>query len=252
MGLIKRDREPLEWSFGPIPLSRNEIHEKVVEMMNQEPRGRLLDVPTGTGILADRLRKMGFEVSCCDISPSFFSIPDLKMEIGDLNRELPYPDGSFEYVICLDGIEHLENPYNAIREFRRILKKGGRVYLSIPNYLNIERRLRFLFMGTFSKLPTHKVVREIWKNDLSMTHLSPLGYPLLKFAMEHYGFRILQLERDKYKKRMYLLLPIVWLIRLYGRFAPQKKKELYRINETLLNEIILGGNTLILVGEKVT
>jgi hypothetical protein len=46
---------------------------------------------------------MGFEVSCCDINPSFFSIPDLKMDIGDLNQSLPYADESFDYLICLIG-----------------------------------------------------------------------------------------------------------------------------------------------------
>ncbi len=251
MGLIKKGREHLEWPYGAIPLSRNEIHEKILEMMGQEPRGRVLDVPTGTGILANRLRKMGFEVSCCDINPSFFSIPDLEMKIGDLNQSLPYPDEYFDYLICLDGIEHLENPYNAVREFGRIVKKGGRIYLSTPNYLNIERRLRFLFMGTFSKIPTHETVREIWKGDLSMVHLSPINFPLLKFAMEHYGFRILRLERDKVKRRMSWLLPMVWLIRLYVLLASSKRRQIYRLNETTQDEIIMGGNTLIIVGEKV-
>ena len=218
--------------------------------MDKESRGKVLDVPTGTGVLADRLRKMGFEVSCCDINPSFFSVPDLKIEIGDLNQSLPYSDDSFDYLICLDGIEHTENPSNAIREFQRVLKKGGKIFLSTPNFLNIERRIRFLFTGTFSKIPSHEVIRNIWKGDLAMAHLSPLGYPLLKFIMECYGFRILRLEKDRPKHKMVWLLPFVWLIRLYGRLASEKRRDLYRLNETTRDEIILGGNTLIIVGEK--
>ncbi len=250
MGLVKKDRESLEWPFGAIPLARDEIHEKIIKMMKQETRGKALNVPTGTGVLADRLRKMGFEVSCCDINPSFFSVPDLKIEIGDLNQSLPYSEECFDYVVCLDGIEHLENPYNAIREFRRILKKGGRIYLSTPNYLNIERRFRFLLLGTFSKIPTHEVVKEIWKDSLSMVHLSPIPYSLLKFAMEHYGFRILAVEKDRSKSRLYWLIPIVWGIRLYSRFLSKEKWEFYRLNETLKDEILMGGNTLILIAEK--
>jgi len=218
--------------------------------MDKESRGKVLDVPTGTGVLADRLRKMGFEVSCCDINPSFFSVPDLKIEIGDLNQSLPYSDDSFDYLICLDGIEHTENPSNAIRESQRVLKKGGKIFLSTPNFLNIERRIRFLFTGTFSKIPSHEVIKNIWKGDLAMAHLSPLGYPLLKFIMECYGFRILRLEKDRPKHKMVWLLPFVWLIRLYGRLASEKRRDLYRLNETTRDEIILGGNTLIIVGEK--
>lgn len=251
MTLAGLNQSDTPWTYGAVPLSRDEIHDKVVEMIENEPRGRVSDVQTGTGILADRLRKMGFEVSCCDINSSFFSVPDLMIEIGDLNQSLPYPDDSFDYLICLDGIEHTENPSNAIREFSRILRKGGKIFLSLPNFLNIERRLRFLFMGTFSKIPTHETIRDIWKGDLSMAHLSPLGYPLLKFMMEHYGFRILQIEKDRNKPRMYWLLPIVWGMRLFARFLSKKKWEYYRLNETLADEVLMGGNTLIILGEKV-
>ena len=248
--LVKRNRATLEWSHGALPFARNETHDQVVRMMGEESRGRALDVPTGTGILADRLRQMGFEVSCCDINPSFFSVPDLKVAVGDLNQSLPYPDDYFDYVICLEGIEHTENPSNAIREFQRILKKGGKLFLSTPNFLNIERRLRFLFTGTFSQIPSHEALKDIWKGDLSMAHLSPLGYPLLKFIIEYYGFRILRLEKDRAKPKMIWLLPFVWIIRASGRLASKKRREAYRLDDTTKDEIILGGNTLIIVGEK--
>jgi ubiquinone/menaquinone biosynthesis C-methylase UbiE len=248
--LPKGNHRDINWTYGAVPLARDEIHDKVIEMMDKEPRGKVLDVPTGTGILADRLRKKEFDVSCCDINPSYFSVPDLKIEIGDLNQSLPYPGDTFDYLICLDGIEHTENPSNAIREFQRVLKKGGKILLSTPNFLNIERRLRFLFTGTFSKIPSHEVIKNIWNGDITMAHLSPLGYPLLKFIMEWHGFRILQVEKDRIKPRMKWLLPMVWIIRFYGRFFSKEKRELYRLDETLSNEIIMGGNTLIIVGEK--
>jgi ubiquinone/menaquinone biosynthesis C-methylase UbiE len=248
--LPEGNHRDINWTYGAVPLARDEIHDKVIEMMDKEPRGKVLDVPTGTGILADRLRKKEFDVSCCDINPSYFSVPDLKIEIGDLNQSLPYPGDTFDYLICLDGIEHTENPSNAIREFQRVLKKGGKILLSTPNFLNIERRLRFLFTGTFSKIPSNEVIKNIWNGDITMAHLSPLGYPLLKFIMEWHGFRILQVEKDRIKPRMKWLLPMVWIIRFYGRFFSKEKRELYRLDETLSNEIIMGGNTLIIVGEK--
>jgi ubiquinone/menaquinone biosynthesis C-methylase UbiE len=248
--LAEENHRDIKWSYGAVPLARNEIHDKVTEMMDKEPRGKVLDVPTGTGVLAARLRGMGFDVSCCDINASYFSVPELTIDIGDLNQSVPYPDESFDYLICLEGIEHTENPSNAIREFHRILKKSGKVFLSIPNFLNIERRFRFLFTGSFSKIPSLEVVRNIWKGDISMAHLSPLGYSLLKFIMEYHGFRVLRLEKDKRKRRMVWLLPFVWVIRLYGQFVSKKKKELYRLDETMRDEVILGGNTLIIVAEK--
>jgi SAM-dependent methyltransferase len=247
---MEEERARLQWNYGAVPLGRDETHDRVVEMLERERRGKVLDVPCGTGILGDRLRRMGFEVSCCDINPSYFSVPELRLDVGDLNRSLPYGDHSFDYLTCLDGIEHTENPWNAIREFQRVLKRSGKLFISLPNYLNIERRLRFLFTGSFSKIPSHETVREVWKGDLSMSHLTPLTYPLLKFVLEYYGFRVLYLERDREKQRMKWLLPLVWLIRLGGRLASKKRREAYRLDETMIDEIIMGGNTLIIVGER--
>lgn len=248
--MTKQEIPKIEWTYGSIPLARDKTYDKVVGLTNREPRAKVLDIPTGTGILSDRLRKMGFGVSCCDINPTFFSVPDLRVEIGDLNQSLPYADNSFDYLICLEGMEHTENPSNAIREFQKILEKGGKIFISTPNILNIEHKIRFFFTGTFSKIPFHEVVKNIWKADLCMAHLSRLGYPLLKFIIEWFGLRIQRLEKDQPKRKMVWLLPFVWLIRLYGRMASNKRREAYRLDETLSNEIIMGGDTLIIVGEK--
>ena len=251
MGLNDPIDKTSKWFHGAVPLARNETHDKVVEMMEKEPRGRVLDVPTGTGVLAGRLKRMGFEIACCDINATYFSIPDLSIDLGDLNQRLPYADSAFDYVICLDGIEHTENPYNTIREFRRMLRKGGKLVLSIPNFLNIERRVRYFFTGGLSKIPSHETIEKVWNGDLSMAHLSPLGYPLLKFVLEHYGFRVLQLEKDRSKPRMVLLSPLAWVLRLCGGVASRKRWKDYRLGETLSKEILMGGNTLIIAAEKV-
>ncbi len=238
------------WAYGMVSLSRDEIHKKVIEIAERESRGKALDVPTGTGILAERLSKMGFEVSCCDIDPSYFSAPDLHLDIGDLNQSLPYPSASFDLITCVEGIEHLENPFNAIREFSRILKPGGKLILTLPNYLNIERRLRFLVTGLFSKLPSPKKLGRERFEHLYMLHLIPLTYPILEVMMEHSQFKVLQIEKDKEKKRMKWLLPLVWGIRGYCFFWSKAKKEDYHLKETLSDPLMMGGNTLIVVGMR--
>ncbi len=240
----------MSWTYGAVPLARNEIHDKIVELMDKEPRGKVLDAPAGTGALADRLRRMGFDVSCCDINPSYFSIPEMSLEIGDLSQSLPYASASFDFILCIEGIEHLENPLNAIREFSRLLKPGGRVLLSLPNYLNIERRLRFLITGLFSKVPSPRKFGKDRFENLWMLHLNSLTYPILKLFMEQCGLKVIHLEKDKEKKRMRWLLPVVWGIRGYCLFWSKEKKEDYHLDDTLSSELIMGGNTLILTGEK--
>lgn len=46
--------------------------------------------------------------------------------------EVPVDEGSFDAVLCIQVLEHLDAPDRAFQEFGRILRKGGRVYLSAP------------------------------------------------------------------------------------------------------------------------
>ena len=137
-------------------LARNGVHERVIAYLADKPRGSVLDVPTGQGVLAKRLHETGFTVSCCDIDTSQFLAKELSVDQGDLNGRLPYGNEEFDYVCFLEAIEHTENPYNAVREVARVLKKGGVLALSTPNYLNIERRIKFLITGFFTKPVSHE------------------------------------------------------------------------------------------------
>lgn len=51
---------------------------------------------------------------------------------GDLQR-LPFADGSFDVVVCYEAIEHVEDPFCALDELRRVLAPGGVLTVSSPN-----------------------------------------------------------------------------------------------------------------------
>lgn len=49
---------------------------------------------------------------------------------------LPFPDRSIDLVVCRWAFEHLDKPEAAMREFSRVLKKGGFLYVKTPNLWN--------------------------------------------------------------------------------------------------------------------
>lgn len=57
----------------------------------------------------------------------------LRWQVADAER-LPHPDGAFDTVISCETIEHVPDPVRAVREFARVLRSGGRLYLTTPNY----------------------------------------------------------------------------------------------------------------------
>src|SRR5688500_11817579 len=109
----------------PVALAHEAIHETVEKILQSAPRGRVLDVPAGEGALALRLKNLGFEVSCADLYTEIFKLPETEIKRGNLDARLPYDDTSFDFVVCVEGLEHIENPANAMREFARILKTEG-------------------------------------------------------------------------------------------------------------------------------
>src|SRR5689334_3336941 len=101
----------------PEPDAAPGVHEAVVRALAELPRGRLLDAPAGSGALSATARDLGFTVTACDLVPDRFAVPDLTCDAVDLNGDLPYADHSFLVVTCVEGIEHIENPFHLLREF---------------------------------------------------------------------------------------------------------------------------------------
>lgn len=104
------------------------IYTTTEAILRDEPRGRLLDVPAGEGALAVRLGLLGFDVSCCDLYPEIFKLDDVEIRSGNLDSRLPYDDGTFDTIVCVEGLEHIANPSNAISEFHALLETGGRLW----------------------------------------------------------------------------------------------------------------------------
>lgn len=193
----------------PVLLARKGTLEKVLETIGKEDRGKVLDIPAGTGALSLKLKEMGFDVYCCDINKDNFELKRVPFKEGDMNKRLPYDGDCFDYVVCLEGIEHTENPFNAIREFARLLRNGGKLILSFPNYLNIEKRIKFLITGSLTRPTNPLPFLQGSTVDLAILHLSPITYTTLKFFLEVQGFSIVDIEIDRKKKKQRFLYPLV-------------------------------------------
>jgi ubiquinone/menaquinone biosynthesis C-methylase UbiE len=105
------------------------------------PGMRVLDVATGTGLSAEAaLAVVGptGHVSAADISSSMVAkarerlgdAPNVLIAVED-GQALSFPDGSFDAVICNLGLMFFPDPARGLGEFRRVLRPGGRVAVSV-------------------------------------------------------------------------------------------------------------------------
>jgi ubiquinone/menaquinone biosynthesis C-methylase UbiE len=242
--------------LAPVAMAHQAVHDTVVAILEKLPRGKLLDVPAGEGALAASLDEAGFAVHCCDLYPEIFRLTRIEIRQGDLSASLPYSDRTFDYVTCVEGLEHIENPQQAVREFARVLRAGGHLITSVPNILNIEERLKWLFFGYTShfKPITRASVADAHKQFAGRVavalHVNPIGYSELRYTLEEFGFEIVELHRDKQKSKLWLYWPIVLLIRLLAWLVPAAKRRERWSEELNSNEVLLGGNTLIVHARK--
>ena len=115
---------------------------------------KALELGGGTGEFSRRLSNAGFAVTFVDYSEhNLARASDAGYETArlDLNKGLPvFEDESFDLVVMLEVIEHLVAAEFILAECYRVVRPGGFVIVSTPNFAYLFNRLRIL-AGNLSK-----------------------------------------------------------------------------------------------------
>lgn len=175
--------------------------EKVLSILKTMPPGRLLDAPAGEGALSAQLRE-SYDVVPIDIDENFFKLTGLPFRKADLNKPLPFDDSSYDYVVSIEGIEHLENPFLCIREFSRVLREGGSLILTTPNIMSVKSRTRFLFYSYHDFFRFIKPAEDFRHAlpEYDHEHINPMTLMEVRYAMKKAGLEIAGISTNRYVK----------------------------------------------------
>ena len=236
----------------PLKALATEDHYPAVLRLLDGAKGKALDVPAGHGAFAQELLRLGFDdIECLDINAEAFRLEDPRVHFvqHDVIDPLPYPDAHFDYVFSIEGIEHFENPWTFVKELCRVLKPGGRLFISTPNTLSIDARLKYFMSGYFPRFrPLMLDPTRVMHQPIDDAHISPIYFWQLNFFLMQGGVKIRRLDtnalvrRPQWAKRMFE--------NLLAKMIRNNLKRRGFPDEGVTSDAMLFGDCIIVEGRK--
>ncbi|MHC5066684.1 MAG: class I SAM-dependent methyltransferase [Planctomycetota bacterium] len=115
---------------------RRIFFELIGQHLGESGDREILEIGCGAGGMLGPLGKYG-RVTGMDISQDYIQFcrsRGYERVLTGSGYELPFPDDSFDLVALFDVIEHIPDDERVLSEVRRVLKPGGKIFLSVPAY----------------------------------------------------------------------------------------------------------------------
>ncbi len=118
--------------------------------------------------------------------------PDL---VHDLEKPLPFPDNSAEEIIAKDVLEHLSfhKVEDALRDWFRVLKPGGRIYIQCPDLEAIAKKIILSGKYSWKEISYWVYGAQDYPEN---THKAGFTIRTLKELLEKIGFVVEKIEND--------------------------------------------------------
>jgi SAM-dependent methyltransferase len=142
------------------------VTERMLELASPQPGERVLELACGAGgvgLAAAQMVAPGGEVVLSDLVAEMTSIAAARAAalgltnvstcVLDLER-IGQPDGSYDVVLCREGLMLALDPAWAVREIRRVLRPGGRVAVAVWGPRERNPRLALVFDAVSAQLGT--------------------------------------------------------------------------------------------------
>ena len=123
------------------PLTIKRYHEILDSFEPYRKTNKLIDVGCGIGYFLEEAKKKGWEVYGTEFTDEAIRIcskKGIKMNKGILDPE-NYDGQEFDIITSFEVIEHINNPQTELANFYKILRKGGLVYCTTPNFNSLLR-----------------------------------------------------------------------------------------------------------------
>ena len=124
-------------------VTRNRYLQWIDGLAPARKTNRMLDVGCGDGIFLEQAIKRGWEVHGTEYAEKWVTrcrAKGIQMEQGSLDASHYEPE-SFDVIVLLEVIEHINNPVEELTVAKSLLRKGGIIFITTPNYNSLSRHV---------------------------------------------------------------------------------------------------------------
>jgi len=227
------------------PHPNGRIRAKIVRSFLENKK--TVDLGCGEGIFCFELKKRGYDITGVDTSREALihakeNFKKLELDIDVINasaNKTPFKEKSFGQVICLDVLEHVNDPSKVLKEINRLLIKKGTLIITVPNELYLFKTIiPYDFSGILKEIGHKHPGFDLPKiKDL----LNNNGFKIISYRYYHKFFSRLTSEISfaligekrfkKSRKKMYehsilamLSFIIIYTINMLDFLLPKKSK----------------------------
>jgi SAM-dependent methyltransferase/glycosyltransferase involved in cell wall biosynthesis len=147
----------------------------VAKSMNLRPGAKVLDFASGSGYVSELLNRLGYSTVAFDLDPGLLAIGRERLTldsrcdaartsfvVGD-GLNLPFPDESFDGIICMNALHHMPDYHAALAEMYRVLRAGGRAVFSEPGAEHSKTPESVNMMREYGVLERDVILSEIYR-----------------------------------------------------------------------------------------
>jgi len=193
----------------------------------------VLDLPAGNGLTSLRLLEVGATPLPFDLFPEYFRVEGLECRRADLHEGIPLEDGSVDDAFCQEGLEHFHDQFGALCELNRVLRPGGSLFVTTPNYSSLQSRLSYFLAESerSGSIPPPNELDSVWmrgeggERAFYFGHVFLIGVQRLRALARLSGFRIGRVLPTRRRGGSLFLLPFCYPL-VYASNALSRWKNL--------------------------